>query len=516
VLVVGAGPVGLVAAVELARRGVPVRVVDAAEGPFRGSRGKGLQPRTLEVFDDLGVIGRIMATGRSRLAIRKYRGAEVLGTSDVTPGSPEATAAVPYPRSLLIPQWRVEEVLRERLHELGVSVEYGSRLAALEQDGEGAHATVPTSDGTGRDTYAYVIGCDGASSTVRKLAGIGFLGQTDETVRMLTADVEVSGLDRDFWHWWPSQDGRLLALCPLAATDTFQLQIGVSPDTAGELPLAQVQSLVDERSGRTDIRIREVVWQSVWRLNVRMVDRYRAGRVLLAGDAAHVHAPAGGLGMNTGIQDAANLAWKVAHVLDGAPEALLDSYEQERLPVAADVLNLSTRLIAVRSRGVVAQQGADTQQLKVHYPVSALNGSVRDGEAAVQAGDRAPDSWLQRHDGTAVRLFDLFRGTHTSAVAFGPRSSEAAAALAGRFPGRLEQFTVLPAGSPSPSPEVFTDGGGHARRDYAVDGDTLLIVRPDGYVGLRVTDPHEADVLRYLGGLLPADRPAEQPGGPAV
>jgi 2-polyprenyl-6-methoxyphenol hydroxylase-like FAD-dependent oxidoreductase len=150
---------------------------------------------------------------------------------------------------------------------------------------------------------------------------------------MLTADVEVSGLDRDFWHWWPSADGKLLALCPLAATDTFQLQVGVAPDTAGEPPLAQIQVLVEERSGRTDIRIRRVDWQSIWRFNVRMVDRYRAGRVFLAGDSAHVHSPAGGLGMNTGIQDAYNLGWKIANVLRGAPAGLLDTYEQERLPL---------------------------------------------------------------------------------------------------------------------------------------------------------------------------------------
>jgi 2-polyprenyl-6-methoxyphenol hydroxylase-like FAD-dependent oxidoreductase len=512
VLVVGAGPVGLVAAVELARRGVEVRLVDGSEGPSSGSRGKGLQPRSIEVFDDLGIAGRLLAASRSRLAIRKYRGRVVLGTSDVVPDAPEPTASTPYPRTVLLPQWRVEEVLRERLGELGVTVEYGSELVGLTQGSAGVQASLQTVNGAENDSFSYAIGCDGASSTVRKLLEIGFLGQTDETVRMLTADVEVSGLDRDFWHWWPSAGGRLLALCPLAATDTFQLQVGVAADTAGELPLKEIQALVEERSGRTDIRIRRVAWQSVWRFNVRMVDRYRAGRVFLAGDSAHVHSPAGGLGMNTGIQDAYNLGWKIAHVLHGAPEALLDTYEQERLPIAADVLNLSSELIAGRVKGVVPGegQGSDTLQLKLRYPVSELNGSPRGEHVYVQAGDRAPDSLLSGPDAAAVRLFDLFRGPHASALAFGPRSSKVADALAQRFPDYLKSFTLDQASSPTPEPGTspFTDGEGHAHQDYSIDGDTLLIIRPDGYVGLRATDPGEAEVLQYLRRFLPEDRAA--------
>ncbi|MGW0296496.1 FAD-dependent monooxygenase [Streptomyces anthocyanicus] len=512
VLVVGAGPVGLVAALTLARTGTAVRLVDAAGGPGGGSRGKGLQPRSLEVLDDLGVVGRILATGRSRLAIRKYRGRTVLGTSEVNPDAPEPTAATPYPRTLLIPQWRVEEVLRERLSGLGVEVEYGSELVGLDQDGDAVHASVRTTNGTQRTRYSYAVGCDGASSSVRGLVGVGFLGKTDETVRMLTADVEVSGLDRDFWHWWPGSGGALLAMCPLAATDTFQLQVGVSADTAGELSLARIQALVEERTGRTDIRLRRVVWQSVWRFNVRMADRYRVGRVFLAGDCAHVHSPAGGLGMNTGIQDAHNLGWKIAHVLAGAPGTLLDTYEQERLPIAADVLNLSSELLAGRVRGVVPGEGraSDTRQLGVRYTGSALNGAG-DGRPGIQAGDRAPDSLLRAADGTGVRLFDLLRGPHTSVIAFGPRGSRAADALVERFPGHLRAFTVLPARPPVPAagPGSLTDSEGHARRDYAVDGDTLFVVRPDGYVGLRADDPDEAEVLRYLRRLLP-EEPADR------
>lgn len=502
----GAGPVGLVAGIELARRGVDVRLVDKAAGPRPGSRGKGLQPRSVEVFDDLGVAGRVLATSRSRLAIRKYRGRVVLGTSDVVPGAPEPTPSTPYPRTVLLPQWRVEEILRERLADLGVTVEYGSELVGLTQHDGGVQALLHTASGSESGSFSYVVGCDGAYSTVRNLLETGFLGQTDETVRMLTADVEVSGLDRDFWHWWPSADGRLLALCPLAATDAFQMQVGVDADTVGELPIEQIQKLVEERSGRSDIRVRRVAWQSVWRFNVRMVDSYRAGRVFLAGDAAHVHAPAGGLGMNTGIQDAYNLGWKIAHVLEGAPEALLDTYEQERLPIAADVLNLSSELIAQRVRGVVPDgaHGNDTLQLKVRYPVSALNGSPRSEHAHVQAGDRAPDSQVFNPDGTAVRLFDLFRGPHTTVLAFGSHSSHTADALVRRFPEHLKSATLLPTAEPT-TPH-FTDREGSAHQDYGIAGDTLLVIRPDGYVGLRATDPSETDVLDYLRRFLPDQR----------
>ncbi len=508
VLVVGAGPVGLVAAIELARRGIQVRIIDASERPSDGSRGKGLQPRSIEVLDDLGVAGRVLATGRSRLSIRKYRGTAVLGTSEVNPGSPEATAATPYPRTLLIPQWRVEEALREKLSELGVSVEYGSKLIGLTQDEDLAYIRVRTASGIESFAATYVIGSDGASSTVRKLVDIGFLGQTDETVRVFTGDVEISGLDRDFWHWWPSPDGRLLALCPLPSTDTYQLQIGVSADTAGKLSVDEIQSLVDERTGRTDIQVRRVAWQSIWRFNVRMVERYRAGRVFLAGDSAHVHPPAGGLGMNTGIQDAYNVAWKIAHVLGGAPQTLLDTYEQERLPVAAEVLNLSSELIAGRVRGVVPGEGqaTDTLQLKVCYPVTALNGSAREGGSAVQAGDRAPDSLGLTPQGTEVRLFDMLRGTHATALAFGPRSTAIATALATEFPLHLRSVSVLSASSlPSAPPDslVVIDADGHAHRDYDVDGDTLLIVRPDGYVAARVTDADKSELLGYLSLWLP-------------
>ncbi|MEU8952526.1 FAD-dependent monooxygenase [Streptomyces sp. NPDC048489] len=519
VLVVGSGPVGLVAACELARRGVAVRLIDAADGPPVGSRGKGLQPRTIELLDDLGVVGQILAAGRFRLPVRRYQGTNILSTSELNAEAQEPGPATPYTRTMLIPQWRVEEVLREKIASYGIAVEYGSRLENLEQDDNVVHAAIVRESKSETVEASYVVGCDGASSMVRKLVGIKFLGETDETTRMLTADIELSGLDRDFWHWWPDSDGGLLALCPLAATSSFQLQTILAADSRGDLSREEIQSLISVRSGRSDIEVRNVLWKSIWRSNVRMVDRYRNGRVFLAGDAAHVHSPAGGLGMNTGIQDAYNLGWKISHVLNGAHEHLLDTYEEERLPVAADVLGLSSKLHSKHMAGIVPKEGQsrDTLQLTLSYPESSLN--ENSGEAsivegfppgnAVRAGDRAPDSQILDADGKALRIFDFFRGPHITVLAFGRQSLQIANLLAERYPRYVRSlglsFSVSEKIGPSsyPATTMAVDHLGYSRRDYGITGDVLFVIRPDGYVGMRSDKPNETDALRYVSQLLP-------------
>src|SRR5881392_4213021 len=199
VLIVGAGPTGLTLACELARRGVAFRLVEAAPGPQPGSRGKGVQPRTLEVFDDLGVVGRILAHGRMAMPIRST-------TPDGQVTSSDAPAAerpgIPYPASLITPEWRIEEALRLRLAELGGAVEFGTALDSFEQSGEGVSAVV----GDETVTADWLVGCDGGHSVVRKQAGIAFDGETREEMRMIVADVGVDGLDRDAWHMWRHAD----------------------------------------------------------------------------------------------------------------------------------------------------------------------------------------------------------------------------------------------------------------------------------------------------------------------
>ena len=456
VIVVGAGPTGLTAAGELARRGVPVRVLDAAPEPPRGSRGKGLQPRSLEVLDPLGVTDRLVSLGTFSLPIRRHEPDGSISDVDLHPDTAPSQDA-PWHRAMIIPQWRTEQVLRDRLAELGVTVEQRSRVTGLEQHDDGV---VVTLDDGRRVAGSWVIGADGGSSTVRHLVGVDFLGETHENVRMLVADVVVDGLDRDHWHMWEGREEAMLALCPLPATETWQLQVGHGdPDRLTDT--AAIREIVDSLGPR--VRLRSVRWTSSWRLNVRMVERYRVGRVLLAGDAAHVHSPAGAQGMNTGIQDAVNLAWKLALVVSGrANDDLLDTYEAERLPIAAHVLGLSNRLLDE----MIARRGFrrnETQQLDLTYRGGPLDGGVTDGPGP-RSGDRAPEAPLA--DGSSVFL--------------ARRSAE---------------WLLLGVGVDLPAlPGVTGVDAGPAAAIYEAQPGELVLIRPDGYIGWRGTD---ADDLRH-------------------
>lgn len=481
VLVVGAGPTGLTLACDLARRGIAVRIIDRVPDFQTGSRGKFLQPRTLEVLDDLGVIDEILASSNQHLIFRHYLRDRVVREIDPQAGL-HSTPDVPYARGAFIPQWRVEEILRARLAGLGVRVELGSELVDLTQTGTAAIATVVRDGGSERIEADYLVGCDGGRSGIRKRLGISFEGANHESqvLELLCGDVEVDGLVPDAWYQWFT-DARPLMLCPLPGTTAWQFQ-AIPADDQGP-SLAAFQRIVDERAGMP-IRLSNPTWLSTYRANTRMVDQLRAGRVLLAGDSAHVHPIAGGLGMNTGIQDSYNLGWKLAT----GSSMLVDTYQEERLPIVAWTLATSSAAGQATARGFRSGSGGvelaannDTRQLGLNYRGSSLSRDLIDRTDRLSAGDRAPDAPLGAVDGLG-RLFDVFRGPGFTLLGFGAGSAGALRELAGRV-------TTC---------QVTDNADAYSAYDIGQHQDALVLVRPDGYVGLTAAGHDAGGVLDYL------------------
>ncbi|MGW1074651.1 FAD-dependent monooxygenase [Streptomyces sp. NPDC002537] len=509
VLIVGAGPTGLTLGCTLARAGVPVRIIDKSPEFHGGSRGKGLNQRSREVLADLGMGEEFTAAGNPRLIFRKYRHG-VAVADHVPPADGTPAPGVPYPTGLWIPQWRTEEILRARLASYGVRVELGREVAGFTQDGSGVVVTL--TDGRRIET-AYLVGCDGARGVVRKALGVSFEGETEPELA-LVGDVEVEGgLDRGCWHQWIDEDGAVL-LCPLPGTRRWQLQSSPELDAEGnhERPSLELfQRQLDRHARNPGLRLTNPGWLSTYRVNVRMADRFRVGRVLLAGDAAHIHSIAGGLGMNTGIQDGYNLGWKLALVVSGgAGEGLLDTYEEERLPVAAWTLKLTDERLravreGVRKAGVGTEAGfaPDLTTLGVGYRWSSL------AWGGPMAGERAPDAPCRdAASGEPVRLFEVFAGPRFTLLGFGPESAEALARVSAAH-GDLVRTCLIDGGG-----EGLLDPGRHAWTAYGMEAygmeekgaggaggpgkGGLVLVRPDNHIAMGAAVDRGAEIVDRL------------------
>ncbi|MDX3799270.1 FAD-dependent oxidoreductase [Streptomyces sp. AK04-3B] len=481
VLVVGAGPSGSAVAIDLVRRGLDVRIVDRSPHAFDGSRAKGVQPRSLEVLEDLGALDDVLAGGSTYPKLGLHAGPLALPWK-MFPHK-EATADVPYPDTWLIPQFRTDRALHARLSELGRAVEFGRELTELTQDEETVVAKVAGTQGTEEIVARYVVGADGGSSVVRRRLGVGFVGTTDAGDRVLIVDASVSGLARDRWHMWPRPGGGLIGACPLPDSDMFQWMIRLTPDEEPPSKRDDILLRIHDHTHDRRIQLHDIRWTSVFRPNIRLAESYGRGRVLLAGDAAHVHPPAGAQGLNTGMQDGYNLGWKLGQVLAGANPALLDTYEAERQPIAAAVLGLSTKKWGgiARLDPSSMKRGKDEQQLSLTYhggPLAPAEG-MRTG--TLRVGDRAPDAELFGADGAGTRLFDVFRGPHFTAIAYGADAAGDLERLAWPTAGaRLKRLTV---GAAAADGLALSDPGNTLRRGYGLTGDTLLLIRPDGYIG---------------------------------
>jgi 2-polyprenyl-6-methoxyphenol hydroxylase-like FAD-dependent oxidoreductase len=279
VLIAGAGPTGLTLACELARRGVPFRLVDAAPQPFGGSRGKGLQPRTLEIFDDLGIVDDVIASGSLYPHFGFHAGPFSIPAWRMSKQR-APTSDTPYPNLWMVPQFRTEEILRARLGAFGAAAEFGVALTLFSQDADGVQAVLTRTDGAMEHVHArFLVGCDGGHSAVRKSLGLRFEGEALEGERLIAADIELEGLDRDHWHVWPLAKGCVLTLCPLPGTAWFQLAAPLSTRApAPEISEDGLRRFVAAGTGGR-VPVKSVAWMSLYRPHVRMVDRYRVGRI---------------------------------------------------------------------------------------------------------------------------------------------------------------------------------------------------------------------------------------------
>ena len=509
VLIVGAGPTGLVLAAQLLTRGVRVRVIDKREGPAPHSRAIAIQARTLELLNTMGLTEAFIAHGHRVRRFHMYAGQRTLFNLDMTRNGSR------HGFILHLPQNETERLLRARVRELGGTVEQGVELVRLAQHGEVVDATLR--DAMGREielSAAYVAGCDGAHSRVRHEAGLAFDGQAYPHDWLL-ADVALDGAGRDNEaHMFFRPNGLPLVCAPMGG-HRWRVVMPNAGDRGGRPPsFEEIQELIGQRAPRR-IRVSDPEWLSCFRCQLRSTTTYRRGRVLLAGDAAHIHSPAGGQGMNTGMLDAENLAWKLALVADGAPETVLDTYEQERVPVTSSVLGLTDRLIRLATlRHPVKQVLRDTlipaaaalpvvqdraarrlSQVSVAYPASPLirPDGIRRGP---KPGDRFPDIEVRTGRGCTRLYRVLGRGRHVLLVSGDEIRQAVESSGLARYAGLVEIVDADLRAAHRP--------GGDASAAFA-------LVRPDGVLVARGARRDTHKLIDYLRQISAPE--ASQPAG---
>lgn len=510
VLIVGAGPTGLTLACDLARRGVAHRIIERSESYSVASRAKGIQPRSLEVADDLGAVHYIVNTGIVDLPARYYTAD---GGCVDKPGITVAASAefeTPYRDPVLIAQFDVEKALRDRYADFGGQVELGVEAVELAQDSESATITVNTPLGKQQIRARYVVGSDGGKSTIRKHTGTPLIGETHENERWYLGDVRLEGLDRDHIHIWTSPEG-MIGVTPLPGTDIWQLQATIPEEIEEpEQPsLEMYQAMFNRRAGAGNVRLTDASWLSIYRINVRMAEQFRKGRVFLAGEAAHVHPATGGQGMNTGIQDGYNLGWKLDTVLRGADSALLNTYDEERRPIAQVVLQDSSKkmgevLGTVTERGSLSQSiGAMsddlTSGLRISYRSSSLTRPMNDeNSVGPRPGDRAPDAKGLHGNNLEGSVFDLFRGTHWSLLVLTDGDEPL---LPFNDSHDLHIHRIFK--TDMETSKGLVDSEGNVYRVYGSKGNELVLVRPDGYIALRSNGNNARAIADYLAQVIP-------------
>ncbi|KAF9263188.1 hypothetical protein L218DRAFT_1077428 [Marasmius fiardii PR-910] len=551
VLIVGAGPTGLSLALVLLTNGIPVRIIRKETTFAVGNRGSGVQPRTqellklLDVWDDMekhstGVTPFTFHSAPQDQDLKPVRTSEMAVEMDSKPEYYRIN-----PRS--VAQDVQEQVYRQHLKErFNVQVELGTEFLSLAQcpdddddvvvaqlvkhtlDGSEAHEEVRVS---------WLVGADGGRSQVRKELGLSFVGETMSQGTAVLGDVYIKkGSDGERWNIWGSPQDRMAGLRPTKDGRFTFMVAGRGIDAAqvsssGE----EVVKAFHDITGRTDIEFGDFVWIGEWRLNIRMTESFRVGRVFIAGDAAHTHSPTGGQGMNSSVQDAINLGWKLALVQKGlSPMSLLDSYTQERVPVIASMLGKTTALFrktfeSKNASSEAWQRGFELRMFGVNYrgsPIVVDEGyhdspkqhsqadPYRAGDdGTIRSGDRAPEApGLVDERGLETSFYEVFRSVVHTVLVFDGHEEGCVSVLEqlSRCPRGTVQSVVLHPKSSAPvagaagrADRVLEDRDGFAYGNYRIEGDNVkrvVVVRPDAYIGALVEGNEGLE--RYFSGIF--------------
>jgi 2-polyprenyl-6-methoxyphenol hydroxylase-like FAD-dependent oxidoreductase len=499
VLIVGAGPTGLALACQLIRHAVDFVIIDKKETTTPFSRAIGVQARTLEIYEQIDLADKLIALGKPAEKVRMIEGGVVRGEAvlkDIGAGMSE------YPFMLVVEQGKHEALLYDYIKTNGHDVHWQSELLVFDQDDSGVTAHIRNTRGDAEVIRAkYLVGCDGASSPVRQALNLTFEGDTIGRL-FYVADVQID--------WEFSHDAlqiclakhTLTAFFPMAGENRYRI-VGTFPEghstNEGDILYEEIerQMRVDTEM---DLKISHVNWFSVYKVHSRVVNKFSEGRCFLAGDAAHIHTPAGAQGMNTGIQDGYNLAWKLALACKGRAD-LLDTYNEERLPNAHHLLRTTDRLFEFGSSDewfisyvrthifphvLGLALGMDIVRKAIFPLVSQIGISYRDSSLCrddagfeVKAGDRMP------YFRVGHSIYDELREPKFHVIAFG---GDGAGTLGNRFKDLVDRH-LLP----------FTDS---ITEHFGADKPFIVVLRPDNYIGLITTDLSGKAVEDYLTGIL--------------
>ena len=507
VLIVGAGPTGLTMALALARYGIKARIIDQKANPTVTSNALGIQSRTLDVFQDLGIVDKALNQGHI------VKGASLFDHKKRLINLRLNELNTEYSFILGLPQSQTETILIECLkHEYGIEVEWNSRCVGLSD--QNTDVTLETNNQQKTDPFSWVIACDGSRSTIRELTQTPFVGHRLKQTFMMVDCVVNWALPDDIAHGFLHPDG-IMAVIPMKTQSRIIVDITKHAKLLQktDLTLADFQTIADQRS-HVSIHLSDDTWITRFHVSEKQVTTYRKNRIFFAGDAAHIHSPVGGQGLNTGVQDAYNLAWKLAFVIQGkATENLLDTYHLERYPIAQAVLNSTTKatgLITTSSFYIRLLRNtaffclsklprirqsmlAKISQINVHYDQGCLDKSNQSGfsKQSPGVGYRAINqkSLHQRIDGVEFKLL-IFLGEQKP-----EQCADFIESIKRNYGKQISVFFI----SKQTDPNVDIIDNDHLLHQYfSCENGGFYVLRPDNVIALRSHQFNSAQVIGLL------------------